>query len=102
MDLIADINFCDSNFESQYERQKKMNTLIEGVHEGKKHECSECNKKFSQIEKLRSHMKFHTGEGLKMCKFCDFKSDSNQNMNKHLEKHTTDKGNFCQEIVLPQ
>ena len=62
---------------------QKLIRHVEGVHEGKKHDCKYCDKTYTQKEKLVSHMRLHTGKGLKECNNCDFKAENNQILKKH-------------------
>ena len=37
----------------------------------KKHECSQCGKKFGKPYRLKVHMRYHTGQRPYKCKFCE-------------------------------
>ena len=37
----------------------------------KKHECSQCGKKFGKPYRLKIHMRYHTGQRPYKCKFCE-------------------------------
>ena len=72
---------------------------ITGAHDGKKFECDMCEKKYSQKDRLLSHMKVHTGIGLKSCNFCDFKAENNKVLKLHLKKHEKDASSKFEKIV---
>ena len=89
-------------------------------------ECPECGQTFARPQKLRYHMKLHTGEGLLKCDFCPDKVFTNTHslkchlsavhavkakvacafcnwsgkvldkLNKHLKEDHPDKGKNCE------
>ena len=89
-------------FDFKTETKQNLKKHVEGVHEGKKHDCKYCDKTYTQKEKLDSHMKLHTGIGLKECNNCDFKAENNQILKQHKKSHHEKNGKFvCRSIVLP-
>lgn len=74
---------CSSSF-------KCLSTLRqhEVVHSEKKYCCEVCLRKFSRPEKVRIHMRVHTGEKPYSCLKCNKKYQQKNDLNRHLKnKH---------------
>lgn len=74
---------CGSSF-------KCLSTLRqhEVVHSEKKYSCEVCLRKFSRPEKVRIHMRVHTGEKPYNCLMCHKKYQQKNDLNRHIKnKH---------------
>lgn len=72
---------CSSSF-------KCLSTLRqhEVVHSEKKYSCEVCLRKFSRPEKVRIHMRVHTGEKPYNCSKCHKKYQQKNDLNRHIKK----------------
>lgn len=72
---------CGSSF-------KCLSTLRqhEVVHFEKKYSCEVCLRKFSRPEKVRIHMRVHTGEKPYNCLMCEKKYQQKNDLNRHIKK----------------
>uniref|UniRef100_A0A2S2NZK4 Myoneurin n=1 Tax=Schizaphis graminum TaxID=13262 RepID=A0A2S2NZK4_SCHGA len=72
---------CGSSF-------KCLSTLRqhEVVHYEKKYICEVCLRKFSRPEKVRIHMRVHTGEKPYNCLICNNKYQQKNDLNRHIKK----------------
>lgn len=72
---------CGSSF-------KCLSTLRqhEVVHLEKKYSCEVCMRKFSRPEKVRIHMRVHTGEKPYNCLMCSKKYQQKNDLNRHMKK----------------
>ncbi|XP_050546363.1 myoneurin-like [Daktulosphaira vitifoliae] len=72
---------CDSSF-------KCLSTLRqhEAIHTEKKYCCEVCMRKFSRPEKVRIHMRVHTGEKPYKCEVCNKKYQQKNDLNRHVKK----------------
>lgn len=76
---------CGSSF-------KCLSTLRqhEVVHSEKKYSCEVCLRKFSRPEKVRIHMRVHTGEKPYNCLRCHKKYQQKNDLNRHVKKKHSD------------
>lgn len=51
-------------------------------------ECWICQKTFSNVRKMRSHLKTHTGEKPCVCKFCSRSFSNSSLLSRHVKTHT--------------
>lgn len=72
---------CGSKF-------KCLSTLRqhEVIHSEKKYNCEVCLRKFSRPEKVRIHMRVHTGEKPYNCLMCHKKYQQKNDLNRHTKK----------------
>ena len=66
-------------------------------HEGPKHACKHCDKKFTDMNYLRTHMRIHIGEDAKkhQCEFCGKKFYTQKELRNHRSSHTGEKPFPC-------
>ena len=48
--------------------------------------CEYCEKRFTQSQAAKKHVRIHTGEKPFGCKICDYKSNDSGNLRKHVKK----------------
>lgn len=62
----------------------------------KPHKCDVCNKCFSRKDKLKMHMRSHTGVKPYKCKHCDYAAADSSSLNKHQRIHSNERPFKCQ------
>lgn len=62
----------------------------------KPHKCEVCNKCFSRKDKLKMHMRSHTGVKPYKCKHCDYAAADSSSLNKHQRIHSNERPFKCQ------
>lgn len=74
-------SYCGSSF-------KCLSTLRqhEVIHSEKKYSCEVCLRKFTRPEKVRIHMRVHTGEKPYNCLMCHKKYQQKNDLNRHVKK----------------
>ncbi|NXR53711.1 ZF64A protein, partial [Hippolais icterina] len=62
----------------------------------KPHKCEVCSKCFSRKDKLKMHMRSHTGVKPYKCKHCEYAAADSSSLNKHQRIHSNERPFKCQ------
>uniref|UniRef100_A0A6I8PFM0 ZFP64 zinc finger protein n=1 Tax=Ornithorhynchus anatinus TaxID=9258 RepID=A0A6I8PFM0_ORNAN len=73
--------------------QKKLSCCYPG---DRPHKCDVCGKCFSRKDKLKMHVRSHTGVKPYKCKHCDYAAADGSSLNKHRRIHSNERPFKCQ------
>jgi len=85
-------SLCDRSFD----KRDRLRIHVLHVHEKHRpHQCTVCNKRFSQSSSLNKHMRVHSGERPYQCPHCDKSFTASSILRTHIRQHSGEKPFKC-------
>ena len=88
---------CDKTFRNE----KALSVHVQGQHaQNRPHLCDICSMQFVTAERLKRHLKIHTGEKPYKCGYCDMAFLTKSQLKGHTRIHTGEKPYKCSKCGI--
>lgn len=85
-------SLCDRSFE----KRDRLRIHVLHVHQKyRPHQCTVCNKRFSQSSSLNKHMRVHSGDRPYQCPYCNKAFTASSILRTHIRQHSGEKPFKC-------